>query len=201
MKITVHLMQDAELDSGNILVQKMFRITDRTTIADLNTLWLENAPGMFADALSILTKGKRGRKQDRRSGFRAYPRLPEYGKIDWTKSAREIHNLIRASTRPYSGAFTYMKVKGEVKKLFIWESRIIAGRTRNIGIPGHVVLNDSTTGESHIYTGKGILALMRAQYDGGEEFRPGREWKSIRMRCGIDVEEELIALRKLIQTR
>jgi methionyl-tRNA formyltransferase len=32
-------------------------------------------------------------------------RRPEDGRIDWTKSAREIHNLVRAVAPPYPGAF------------------------------------------------------------------------------------------------
>jgi methionyl-tRNA formyltransferase len=33
-------------------------------------------------------------------------RKPEDGRIDWAKSAREIHNLVRAVAPPYPGAFT-----------------------------------------------------------------------------------------------
>ena len=33
-------------------------------------------------------------------------RRPEDGRIDWTKGAREIHNLVRAVAPPYPGAFT-----------------------------------------------------------------------------------------------
>jgi len=33
-------------------------------------------------------------------------RTPDDGRIDWSKSAREIHNLVRAVAPPYPGAFT-----------------------------------------------------------------------------------------------
>src|SRR2546426_1100430 len=33
-------------------------------------------------------------------------RRPEDGRIDWSKSALEIHNLVRAVAPPYPGAFT-----------------------------------------------------------------------------------------------
>ena len=33
-------------------------------------------------------------------------RKPEDGEIDWTKSAKEIHDLVRAVTKPWPGAFT-----------------------------------------------------------------------------------------------
>lgn len=38
-------------------------------------------------------------------------RSPEDFRIDWSKTANEIYNFIRALTTPYSGAFTYYKNK------------------------------------------------------------------------------------------
>ena len=38
-------------------------------------------------------------------------RRPEDGRIDWSRSAREVHNLIRAVAPPYPGAFTEMEGK------------------------------------------------------------------------------------------
>ena len=35
------------------------------------------------------------------------PRKPEDGRIDWTKSASEVHDFVRAQSAPYPGAFTY----------------------------------------------------------------------------------------------
>ncbi len=43
------------------------------------------------------------------------------GKIDWTKSARDINNFIRAQSHPYPGAFTHYREK----KLIIWKARLV----------------------------------------------------------------------------
>jgi hypothetical protein len=65
-----------------------------------------------------------------------------------------------------------MKIGNEIKKLFIWRSRIVSKTTEDIGVPGHIIKNDSKSGESHVLTGNGIIAISVA----------------------IDIEEELMAL-------
>ncbi len=49
-----------------------------------------------------------------------YPkRTPEDGRIDWEKTVFEIYNFIRALTKPYPGAFTFV----ENEKLMIWQAQ------------------------------------------------------------------------------
>ena len=45
------------------------------------------------------------RGQDLSSGSYFGGRKPEDGRIDWSKSAREIHDLVRAVAPPFPGAF------------------------------------------------------------------------------------------------
>jgi methionyl-tRNA formyltransferase len=47
-------------------------------------------------------------------------RRPEDGQIDWTKSAREVHDLVRAVTRPWPGAFTDLFGP----KVTVWKTRL-----------------------------------------------------------------------------
>ena len=44
--------------------------------------------------------------QDESAATRFGKRTPEDGRIDWTRSAKEVHDLVRAVTHPYPGAFT-----------------------------------------------------------------------------------------------
>jgi len=50
-------------------------------------------------------------------------RTPEDGRIDWTISARQIFNLVRAVTRPFPGAFTDITRQGAPHRLLIWRGR------------------------------------------------------------------------------
>ena len=196
--LSVHFMTPGELDSGDIVAQKEMQITDETTIRDIHDFAQTHAPSLFLLAIDriqnqqgpFLSQAVRASE-----AFRAYPRIPLDSKIDWKQSARSIHALIRASTKPYLGAYCYYRdQQGHFKKLHIWKSRIVAESTSDIGICGHIIKNDPISGESWIYTGQGILALQICSDDEGSEFRPGETWKSIRLRLGIDAEEELYKL-------
>ncbi len=68
-------------------------------VTDAAQLVLERAlPGLLAGTT-------RFRQNDLSKGSYFGGRKPEDGRIDWTKSAQEIHNLVRAVAPPYPGAF------------------------------------------------------------------------------------------------
>ena len=48
-------------------------------------------------------------------------RKPADGEIDWNKSATEVRNLVRAVTRPYPGAFSFL---GD-RKCFFWSVKVV----------------------------------------------------------------------------
>ena len=67
-------------------------------------------------------------------------------------------------------------------------------------MPGHVIRNDATSGESWVATGAGVLAIQEASHDpDGQIFAPGFRWRSIRLRLGVDVGDELFRLVRLLQ--
>jgi len=195
---TLHFMQPDELDSGDILLQDNMPLNDSTTIADIIKYAQIKVPSMFVNALNGLENNTIVPLKQKERGiipFRCYPRLPCDGKIDWNQPARNIHNLIRSLTKPYSGAFTYYRDNDKLHKLYIWESRVVSDSTIDLGVPGHVIKNDIENGESWIYTGKGIIAITLVSHgQHGELFKPGHKWKSIRMRLGLNVEEEIMNL-------
>jgi len=202
LHLNVLYMLPNELDAGDILVRREFKLTDSTTIKDIFALVDANIPGMFLDAVAMIAEGRTIplRQADlRRKPFRCYPRIPRYSKIDWTAPATDVDALIRASTRPYPGAYTYVASDTGLRKLYVWASRIVSYEHDDLGVPGHVLRNDSTSGESWVMTGKGILALTLVQYEGSLAFQPGKEWKSIRQSFVIDVEGELIALEERLR--
>lgn len=197
--LTVHFMQGGELDSGDIVLQERMKLTDQTTIADINAYAAGKIPQLFAEAATRLDNGTLRPMPQSETGltpFRCYPRLPRDSRINWNMSAADIDVLVRASTHPYSGAYSYLTRSGELKKLYVWKSRVVETETVDVGTPGHLVKHDKETGESWVYTGGGILALCEVSFDDEEPFRPGSVWKSIRTRFEIDVEDHLIALKK-----
>jgi methionyl-tRNA formyltransferase len=57
--------------------------------------------------LDELKAGSAPRRPQDEAAATTFPRRrPEDGRIDWTGSSQEVHNLVRAVTHPYPGAFT-----------------------------------------------------------------------------------------------
>ncbi len=71
------------------------------------------------------------RQQDLSQGAYFGGRRAEDGRIDWRQNARQIHNLVRAVTRPYPGAFSDL-ASG---RLTLWRTRVLddAARSENSG--------------------------------------------------------------------
>jgi methionyl-tRNA formyltransferase len=91
-------------------------------------------------------------------------RTPEDGEINWQQSALQIHNLIRACTHPFPGAFTVLNGK----KVFIWSSELPTEKENYVGnIPGRII--GKKNGKIEVLTGQGVLRLNRLQYSGEDE--------------------------------
>lgn len=80
-------------------------------------------------------------------------RKAEDGRIDWTRSAVQIYNLIRGVTHPYPGAFTTLNGK----KVIIWQAWPLEGN----GEPGAVVSTEPLL----IGTGEGLLEIKSLQFE------------------------------------
>ena len=90
-------------------------------------------------------------------------RLPSDNLIDWNLSTIEIYNFIRALSRPYPGAFTFINKT----KLIIWQAKLVENSTEFIGIPGCLV--KITPGEGVIVnTGDGYIMVNEVQYKNKE---------------------------------
>ena len=186
--VSVHNMVANELDMGTIWAQEKFAIEPDDYIEDLVRKMGETTPTVYARALQNLSNNKPLKTFEEvrlAEGFRCFPRIPEDGCIDWQQSAESIERLIRASSKPYPGAFTAVVEQGTLKKLVIWKAHVVDHSTPDFGVPGHVIKNCKDTGESWVYTGAGVLALQEVQLGDGEITPPGKHFKSIRMRLGI----------------
>jgi methionyl-tRNA formyltransferase len=84
-------------------------------------------------------------------------RKPADGRIDWTKSAVQVYNLIRGVTHPYPGAFTEL----DGTQVIIWQAWPVAGH----GEPGQVI----STSPLLVGTGDGLLEIRCLQMAGEAE--------------------------------
>lgn len=87
---------------------------------------------------------------------------PDDASIDWTKPAHEVHNLIRATSHPYPGAFCYLN--GHVFR--IWRARL-GDKTYVGGRPGRVVSIDPL----EVMCGDGRTVVILVYGQGNWSFR------------------------------
>ena len=172
------------LDAGDILTRKKIKINAETYISDVLKQAEYVAPKLFVDALYkiknnsnyILQKGSE-------SGIRCFPRLPQDSVINWYDSAQSIHRLIRASSRPYSGAFTYFKGL----KLIVWKAKIMENSPPIYAVPGTLMPVKGNSSCINVATGDGILQVEDISYrnkNGESVNSPAKLTKSIRLRLG-----------------
>jgi len=197
--LSVHKVTPDQLDAGPIAAQSILPLDETTTVSDVLAFCMASLPSLYRQVVNAIGDGTQHWVDQESRGlapFRCWPRIERDGRIDWARPATEIDALIRSLARPYPGAFTYYRIPGgSLHKLFVWNCRVVTPETADLGVPGHVIRNDADSGESWIHTGSGVIALRVVSHGPeGEPFQPGKMWRSIRMRLGMDVEEELFRL-------
>ncbi len=180
-------VMDAGTDSGPILVQEPFDVSP-TDDAEQVTASLEQAIVRALDRwLPKLLAGEwNPQPQDDRLATYHGKRAPEDGWIDWTKSAVEIHTLIRAAGRPHPGAYSYLKDR----KLLVWRAEL-DNVTPFRGVIGRVLLTDPQRG-SLVQTGDGLIWLSEVAWGDGDLTKPKL---SVGHRLGYVVEDEVSRLK------
>jgi len=190
--LTLHQMV-TELDGGPILLQREFPLTPQTYIGDVYRFLEKNIPEMFLEALDGLAAGSlfpREQVSDPALSLRCLPRLPRDGEIDWTQPAEEIARLVRASARPFAGAYSFIGTQ----KIIIWRAYPEKLPYPHLGVPGQVVEIRPQAGEVVILTGDGVLVIVEAETS-AQGCRPVAEVvKSTRTRLGMDMAQELMLL-------
>jgi len=146
-------------DTGDILAQEKVPIFDTDTAPVLGARTDDMACSLFVESLPKLASGTAPRIRQNDAEATNWPRRrPEDGVIDWQKDSRALYNWVRALTRPYPGAFTFLNGR----KLFVWS----ATQTDNTRYakPGEIIgfENDAVL----VATANGALALKTLQWDG-----------------------------------
>jgi len=136
--VTIYRMTD-ELDSGPWLAKAHLPIDEETYIGEIYA-WLETAvPSLFAEALDRI-EGRGFIAEDPAvRPFRTFPRRPEDGRIAWNGSTRQILALIRASSRPFAGAFS--DLEGD-ERVTIFRARRFEPDFGFSAVPGQVCLRN-----------------------------------------------------------
>jgi methionyl-tRNA formyltransferase len=156
---TLHYM-DAKADSGDIVAQEAVRILPDDTAREVLDKVTDAADRVLRGALPALVAGRAPRvPQDARAATYFGGRNAEDGRIDWSKSAATIHNLVRAVAPPYPGALT--RIAGS--KARVLRTRLVDAGSVPAAAPSmkaHEQLILARCG------GGGSLAILELEIDG-----------------------------------
>ncbi len=128
------------IDDGDIALQVRVTNAPHETIATilpkLEAELLKELPGKWSRLLNgsaVLTK------QDECSATFCGQRQPDHGLIEWSQSARRVHDFVRAQTPPYPGAFSLLAGRKITLLRTEPDERVF------FGTPGQVLLRSGKT--------------------------------------------------------
>ncbi|TMI74215.1 MAG: hypothetical protein E6H09_04645 [Bacteroidetes bacterium] len=173
----IHKM-DPELDAGDVIARKAIPITSQTYIADVLKQAETDVPVLYEEAIKkVMAEPNAYEVKGTVRGSRCYPRLAEDSQIDWDQPVENVSRLVRASSRPYKGAYSFLN--GE--KIVIWKARPFMPEDKFFAIPGHVVALNKTASSIMVACTDGLLEVQEIEKD-GEVMAPTNFIKSIRLR-------------------
>lgn len=152
------MYMDKGLDTGDMILKKEIDILENETAGELHDKLMPLGAEVLKETMVLLQAGTAPRIPQEESNATYAPIMSKsLGRIDWSKSAYDINNLIRG-TYPWPGAFsTY---EGKVFKLFSAEA---AGDNERNECTGCIsrVSEDSIT----VSCGVGSLVIKELQFE------------------------------------
>jgi len=118
--VTLFEIADAAADSGSIVGQVVVGIAPDETATTLFERIAEAHVGLVRECVPLLLARTAPRRPQEPSRASSWPkRSPADGIIDWETRAPYLYDWVRAQTRPYPGAFTFL---GD-EKVVVWGAR------------------------------------------------------------------------------
>ncbi|MGW8952148.1 methionyl-tRNA formyltransferase [Streptomyces sp. NPDC055709] len=134
--VTAHRM-DADLDMGDIVLQRSVPVGPRDTATDLFHRTVDLIGPIVVDALERIESGTAvWTPQDRGRASFFHKRSIEDSRIDWSWPAEDLERFVRAQSDPYPNAFTHHR--GE--RIRIVSAAVSQGRYG--GTPGRIFIRE-----------------------------------------------------------
>ena len=158
--ITIIEMVQA-LDAGPMLNKEVVSIGENETFEEVEAKLIESACSAVLKTIEQITSSKVAKDpQDEKLATYAPKLTAEEERIDWQRSAKEIHNLIRAFS-PQPGAWCKIDFGNAEKRMKILRTEILEEAT---GAPGQVLELSKNT--LIVACGQGALKLLEVQVEG-----------------------------------
>lgn len=151
------MLMDKGIDTGDMLLTDRVVLDDKMNVETLHDLLSSRGGKLLIDSMKGLADGSIiPIKQNHEKSTHAPLITKETCEIDWKKSAREIHNLVRGLS-PVPGVYSYI----EDQKVKILETEVVEGKSDEPGTIMDVSLNGVL-----VSTGEGLIQIIKLQYPG-----------------------------------
>ena len=149
------MLMDVGLDTGDMLLKDEVEIRDDMTAGELYDILKERGGKLLVDTIEGLVNNTITPEKQSDETFYAKMLNKEMAKIDWSKSVKDIHNMIRG-LNPWPVAHTLYD--GSTMKIF--ESEVI---NKNSNEENGKIISVSKKG-IEVSTGEGILLIKKMQF-------------------------------------
>jgi len=149
-----------KMDAGEIIIQEKLNIGDDETSESLRARMAKSSAKRLCRTINDIGAGKFNLKPQNEAEVTMAAKLTkELGKIDWDKSAAEIHNLVRGLL-PWPAAYTSI----QSKTLKILQTSVDSSSA--FGAPG-TILQITKKGIA-VATGQGALVIQQVHPESGK---------------------------------
>jgi methionyl-tRNA formyltransferase len=152
------------LDTGPVCLAEPVAIGPDMTAGELHDVLAARGASLMARALGALERGSLDCEPQASAGVTYAAKIDKAeARIDFARSAREVHNLVRGLS-PFPGAWFEAGAEGRSERIKVLRTALAAGR----GAPGEV-LDDRLT----VACGEGAVRLIELQRAGKKPMAAG----------------------------
>ncbi|MGL4797474.1 MAG: methionyl-tRNA formyltransferase [Paraclostridium sp.] len=127
------MYMDAGLDTGDIILKKEMKLTDEITAGELHDEMMFIGADALKETIDLIAKEEAPREKQNDEETSYAPIMNKtLGNIDWSKSAKDIHNLVRG-VNPWPSAYTLYE--GQTMK--IWKTVVLNSVSEDV--PGTIL--------------------------------------------------------------
>ena len=127
---------DQKVDAGDIIDQTPIPVTHYDTCGSIYEKVAETNREMILRTLRKILAGERPGRPQPQNGTNNLPgRKPRDGVLDWSMSSTKVYDFVRALTKPYPGAFSWL----DGKRWFIWQCALLPHTAPTAAIPGRII--------------------------------------------------------------
>ncbi|CEK35644.1 methionyl-tRNA formyltransferase,Methionyl-tRNA formyltransferase,methionyl-tRNA formyltransferase,Folate-dependent phosphoribosylglycinamide formyltransferase PurN,methionyl-tRNA formyltransferase,Formyl transferase [[Clostridium] sordellii] len=152
------MYMDVGLDTGDMILKSEIPLDDEITAGELHDKMMVQGAEVLKDTIDLISKGEAPREKQNDEETCYSPIMDKsLGNIDWSKSATDIHNLIRG-VNPWPSAYTtYYK-----QTMKIWKTKVLDKLSEKT--PGTILSVDKNGIE--VSTGDKVLQISEIQMSG-----------------------------------